>query len=159
MAIRFGSPTGYQTKTDYRVSEGELDCGTTVHMFIKNIEKSLSFTDEQNICSIGVKASSGTDMCYENASLKIREEAQPKYKPIDEALGQTAEFLAQLGEEGRASTQLACVPLKIKTLVVELSATYKEMDEAPTPEMLLDVVTSDDAERLGDFFDIPSDGN
>jgi hypothetical protein len=159
MAIRFGSATGYQTKTDYRINSGELDCGTTVFMFIKDIQKTMSFTDEQTICSIGVKAVSGTDMCYENASLKITEEAMPKYKPIDEALGQTAEFLSNLGLEGKAATQLACIPLKIKTLTIELSATYKEMDEAPTPEDLLDVVTADEAYRLGDFFSLPAVGN
>jgi len=89
--IRFGSTSGYQTRTDYRVSEGELDCGTTVHMFIRSIEKSYTFTDEFAICSIGVKDGGGADFCYSNASLKIREEANPKYKPTEAATGQTAE--------------------------------------------------------------------
>ncbi len=158
MAIKFGSETGYQVRTDYRVNEGELDCGTTVHMFIRNIEKSYTFSDEFSLCSIGIIDGGGADMCYENASLKIREEAMPKYKPIASALSATALALAEMGESGIAVTELACVPLRIKTLTVELTCTFKDMDETPTPDDILEITTSDGVETLGRFFSIPTTG-
>lgn len=121
MAIRFGTSSGYKTRTDFRISEGELDCGNEVHMFIKTIEKSYSFEDEYSICSIGIVG--GGDLCYESVSLKITEEAAPKYKPTTEALGQTAAYLATMGADGKAATELACTPLKIKNVSVEYTAT------------------------------------
>ncbi len=158
MAIKFGSETGYQVRTDYRVNEGELDCGTTVHMFIRNIEKSYTFSDEFSLCSIGIIDGGGAEMCYENASLKIREEAMPKYKPIDSALGATAEALAIMGQAGEAVTELACVPLRIKTLTVELTCTFKDMDATPDPDDILAITTSDGLQILGAFFAVPTTG-
>lgn len=121
MSIRFGTTSGFKTRTDFRISEGELDCGDTVHMFIKTIEQSYTFEDEYSICSIGIL--SNPNLCYESVSLKITEEAAPKYKPVAAAKEQTAEFLAEMGALGQAVTELACTPLKIKSTSVELTAT------------------------------------
>jgi hypothetical protein len=90
--------------------------------------------------------------------MRISEEASPKYKPTDEALGVTAEELAQLAQKGIASTKLACVPLKIKSVTVEVSASYREMDRDPSVEDILQSTTSDGLVTLGEFFTLPDNG-
>jgi len=157
MSIRFGTTSGYKTKTDFRISEGELDCGDTVHMFIKNIEKSYSFEDEFSICSIGVL--SDPNLCYENVSVKLTEEAMPKYKPTELAKGQDASFLAGLAIDGTAVTTLACTPLKIKSCTVEINATWKDLDVTPTPANLLAVTTADGLYTISNEIAIPAEGN
>ena len=153
MSIRFGSNTVYKTRTDYRINEGELDCGDIIYMFIKSIEKTINMEDEQSICSIGVVGDAG--MCYESVSLNVREEAMPKYIPIAAALGQTAEFLTQMAANGEAVMKLAC-DLRIKLLTCELTATWKDMDAVPCPDDLLNVTTADGAYRLGDPIQLPT---
>jgi hypothetical protein len=156
MAIRFGSVTGFKTRTDFRINEGELDCGTEIHMFIKNIEKSMTIEDEFTICAIGII---GNNMCYENASVTLREEAAPKYKPILEALNHTAADLSLLGAQGIAATELACV-LKIKNVSVEVTATFKEMDSTVTADQILAATTSDGITSLSSLIgNIPTGGN
>ena len=121
MAVRFGTTSGYKQKKDFRISEGELNCGDVIHQFIKNIEKSYSFEDEFSICSIGIL--SDPNLCYESISLKLTEEASPKYKPTLLARGKDAAFLAALALDGTAVTTLACTPIKIKSCTVEITAT------------------------------------
>lgn len=157
MSIRFGATSGYKTRTDFRISEGELDCGDTVHMFIKTIEQSYTFEDEYSICSIGIISS--PNLCYENVSLKITEEAAPKYRPTAAATGQSAEALAIMGAAGEAVTELACTPLKIKSTSVELTATWKDMDETPDPVELAAVTTADGAYVIGDLITLPATGS
>lgn len=157
MSIRFGTTSGYKTRTDFRISEGELDCGDTVHMFIKTIEQSYTFEDEYSICSIGIL--SDPNLCYESVSLKITEEAAPKYKPVPAATGQTAAFLAEMGAAGEAVTELACTPLKIKSTSVELTATQKDMDITPTPVDLAAITTADAAYVIGDRITLPDTGS
>lgn len=157
MSIRFGTSSGYKTRTDFRISEGELDCGSEVHMFIKTIEQSYSFEDEYSICSIGII--SDPNLCYESVSLKITEEAVPKYKPVAEATGQDAVYLATMGAEGKAVTELACTPMKIKNTTVELTATWKDMDVTPTPVQLTAVTTADGAYVIGSLITLPSTGS
>ncbi len=156
MAIRFGSTNGYKTRTDFRISEGELDCGTEIHMFIKNIEKSETIEDEFSNCSIGII---GNGMCYENASVTLREEAVPKYKPVAAALGRTAVELAEMGASGIAATELACV-LKIKSVSVEVTATFKEMDSTVSADEILAATTSDGLTTLSLLIgSLPPGGN
>jgi len=157
MSIRFGTSSGYKTRTDFRISEGELDCGSEVHMFIKTIEQSYSFEDEYSICSIGII--SNPNLCYESVSLKITEEAVPKYKPTAAATGQDAAYLANMGANGEAVTELACTPLKIKSTTVEITATWKDMDVTPLPADLEAVTTADGAYIIGTLITLPSTGN
>lgn len=157
MSIRFGTSSGYKTRTDFRISEGELDCGSDVHMFIKTIEQSYSFEDEYSICSIGII--SVPNLCYESVSLKITEEASPKYKPTAAATGQDAAALAVMGAAGQAVTELACTPLKIKSTSVELTATWKDLDITPTPADLEAVTTADGAYVIGSLITLPATGS
>lgn len=157
MSIRFGTTSGYKTKTDFKISEGELDCGDTIHLFIKNIEKSYSFEDEFSICSIGIL--SDPNLCYETVSIKLTEEAMPKYKPTDLARGKDAEFLANLAIDGTAVTTLACTPLKIKSCTIEINATWKDLDITPLPTEAMSVTTADGLYVISNEIDIPSEGN
>lgn len=157
MSIRFGTTSGYKTKTDFKISEGELDCGDVVHLFIKTIEKSYSFEDEFSICSVGII--SEPNLCYESISVKLSEEASPKYKPTEVARGQDAAFLAALALDGTAVTTLACSPIKIKSCTVEISATYRDMDIIPTVNELLAATTADGLYTIGDQITIPTEGN
>lgn len=157
MSIRFGTLSGYKQKTDFRISEGELDCGDQIHMFIKNIEKSYSFEDEFSICSVGII--SDPNLCYETVSIKLTEEAAPKYKPTDLAKGQDAAFLANLAIDGTAVTTLACTPLKIKSCTVEINATWKDLDITPLPNEISAVTTADGLYTISDELFIPAEGN
>jgi hypothetical protein len=159
MSIRFGTESGYKTRTDFRISEGELDCGDIIYMFIKTIEKSYTFEDEYSICSIGIIPGSGDNPCYESISLKIREEAAPKYKPTDEAREKTPEYLAQMAIDGKAATELACIPIKIKMTTVELTASYKDVEVKPDPVDLENATTADGVYRIGDLIVLPATGS
>lgn len=156
MSIKFGSESGYKTRIDYRVNQGELECGERVYMFIKNIEKTYTFENEQDICSIGVTGD--PNLCYESVGLSIREDAIVKYLPTETALGQTPEVLEEFGNDGIAITQLACTPIKIRQITVELTASYKDIEAAPEPEDLLACTTSDGAYILGDLITLPAEG-
>ena len=148
MAIRFGNSSGIRTRTDLRINEGELDCGNKVYMFIKNIERSRTYEDDQSFCSIGV-VNEAVDLCFENASLRIREEAMPKYKPVQPGI--TAPELETWGNEGRAATELACTPIKIKTATIELSASYRDIEVLATVDQILTCTTADGAVSLTDL--------
>jgi hypothetical protein len=161
MAIKFGSTNGYKTRTDFRISEGELDCGNEIHMFIKNIEKSMTIEDEFTICSIGVIGQNSlvTQMCYETVSITLREEVAPKYKPVAGALGATAAVLETMGANGEAATELAC-DLKVKNVSVEVTATFKEMDQLVTADEILTATTSDGLTSLSTLIGaLPAGGN
>ena len=148
MAIRFGNSSGIRTRTDLRINEGELDCGNHVYQFIRNIEKSRTYEDDQSFCNLGI-INPNIDVCFENASLRIREEAIPKYKPVQPGI--TAQELEQWGNQGKAATELACTPLKIRNATIEVSASYKDVDVLVTVDEILQTTTADGAVSLTDL--------
>lgn len=145
MAIRFGNSSGIRTRTDLRINEGELDCGNHVYMFIKNIERTRTYEDDQSYCSIGV-INENVDVCFENASIRIREEAIPKYKPVQPGI--EAAELEQQGNQGRAATELACTPIKIRNATIEVSASYRDIDTLVAVDDILQCTTADGAISL-----------
>lgn len=137
MSIKFGSATGKSTKTDYKVTDGELDCGSHIYMYIKTIDKTETVTDTASVCNLGI----GGTLCFESASIKYSEEPVPKYIPVE--FGLTAQELETRGAEGKAATKLGCTPMKIKSSTWELSATYKDTDERVTVDQILALTSAD----------------
>lgn len=128
MAIKFGSQTGRRERVDYRIDDGELECGLNIFTFNKQIEKNVSYEDEFFTCSIGVIVDLDTpptgqypDVCIEQIEVRLRENARPKYKPPREF---TLEEIVQKSEKGEAVNVLAC-DVKVRYVDVELNARYK----------------------------------
>jgi len=126
MAVKFGSLTGRRERESLRPREGEVVCGERVFIYLRNIEKTYSFEDEFFTCSIGVTlpSDSTSNVCLTEASIRVNEEARPKYKPDSTMVGIDITTAEELGYDGTALTTLAC-PIKVITVTIDVSARYK----------------------------------
>lgn len=129
MAIKFGSQTGRRERVDYRIDDGELECGLNIYSFTRQIEKNLTFEDEFFTCSIGVIAditgsfldTTLSGICIEQVEIRVRENARPKYKPPKVY---TLDEIVQLSKDGTAVNVLAC-DIYVRYVDIEITARYK----------------------------------
>lgn len=161
MGIRFGSLTGRRERIDYRIDEGELQCGKNIYSYLKTIEKSTSIDDEFFTCSMGivldpVDSTIGSpdctdcpSICIEEITVTIREEAiPPRYKPKDVySLNEILEY----SEDGSSVLDLGC-PIKIRRTEIEVTARYKSDGTTNLPlEAILRCKTSDELLNVVDI--------
>lgn len=160
MAITYGSDTGRRERDSFRTTEGELDCGTKIFIWTKNIQNSREIEDEYSICSIGVVMLDGvggnprTDICVQTASIRISEDVTPRYKPADYAKGKEPGELETLSNDGTASDVLAC-PIRVRRTEFELTCEYNGDTLVSSDDILL-CETADGAYNLTDVAYIPA---
>lgn len=153
MGIRFGSLTGRRERIDYRIDEGELQCGKEIYSFLRTIEKSVSIDDEFFTCSMGiimdaVDSTIGTpdctecpSICIEEITITVREDpVPPRYKPkgqynLNDIIGYS--------EDGTSVLDLGC-PIQIRRTEIEARVRYKSDGTTNIPlESILRCKTSD----------------